>query len=319
MDSHFDPHVLRRFIQAYQRVQPLTIGELWAIAITLRIVLVENLRRLAEGIVIRRAARQEADALADRLLGVNSYKSESAGSVLKYFPDQGPLPTAFAVQLVKRLRDQDPKVMPALLWLDVRLKAQGTTADDIVHEEHQWQGATNVTIRNVIMSMRLMSAIDWAEMFESVSLVDTLLRTNSNFGAMDFATRDLYRHAIEELARGTIHSELEVARRTLEAAKRASILSADEDVTPGHSMDPGYYLIANGRRLFEKSLNFHVPVGEWLRRANAKIGIAGYLSVIAALVLVIVIAALHWGVGCGGNIWILCFLGLVALIPVWMV
>ena len=38
-DSHFDPDILRRFIAAYQRVQPLTIGELWAVAITLRIVL----------------------------------------------------------------------------------------------------------------------------------------------------------------------------------------------------------------------------------------------------------------------------------------
>src|SRR5213594_4304502 len=29
-DSRFDPEALRRFVLAYQRVQPLTIGELWA-------------------------------------------------------------------------------------------------------------------------------------------------------------------------------------------------------------------------------------------------------------------------------------------------
>ena len=39
-DSRFDPEALRRFVAAYQRVQPLTIGELWAVAITLRVVLV---------------------------------------------------------------------------------------------------------------------------------------------------------------------------------------------------------------------------------------------------------------------------------------
>ena len=55
-DSRFDPEVLRRFLAAYQKVQPLTIGELWAVAITMRVVLVENLRRLAEKIV--RAARR---------------------------------------------------------------------------------------------------------------------------------------------------------------------------------------------------------------------------------------------------------------------
>src|SRR5438045_2121543 len=67
-DSLFDAEVLRRFIVAYQTVQPLTIGELWAVAISLRLVLVENLRRLAERMVRARVARQQADELADRLL-----------------------------------------------------------------------------------------------------------------------------------------------------------------------------------------------------------------------------------------------------------
>src|ERR1019366_1455800 len=72
-DSRFDPETLRRFVLAYQRVRPLTIGELWAVAITLRVVLVENLRRLAEAMVRNRTARQEADALADDLLGIGGH------------------------------------------------------------------------------------------------------------------------------------------------------------------------------------------------------------------------------------------------------
>ena len=80
----------------------------------------------------------------------------------------------------------------------------------------------NVTVRNVITSMRLMSAVDWAELFESVSLVDAVLRADSNFAAMDFPTRDRYRHAIEDLARGSAHTELEVARFAIAAAKRAA-------------------------------------------------------------------------------------------------
>ena len=75
-DSRFDAHLLSRFVAAYQRVQPLTIGELWAIAITLRIVLVENLRRAADLIASRRAVRQQADRLADRLLGVGAPLAE---------------------------------------------------------------------------------------------------------------------------------------------------------------------------------------------------------------------------------------------------
>src|SRR6185503_7715215 len=176
-DSRLDPESLRRFVRAYQRVQPLTIGELWAVAITLRIVLVENLRRLAESIVRGRAARQEADALADDLLGVGDATAAPTARGLGRL-EKTPLVTAFAVQLVQRLREQDRAATPALRWLDQRLHAQGTTSDDIVRVEHQRQAAMNVTVRNVITSMSLMSALDWAAFFESVSLVDEVLMTN---------------------------------------------------------------------------------------------------------------------------------------------
>ncbi len=70
----------------------------------------------------------------------------------------------------------------------------------------------NVTVRNVITSMRSVSWFDWAQFVESVSLVDDVLRERSAFGEMDFATRDRYRNAIEELARGSGLTEVDVAR-----------------------------------------------------------------------------------------------------------
>lgn len=123
-DSRFDPEVLRRFVDAYQRVQPLTIGELWALMITLRIVLVENLRRLAQTIVESRAARQEADTLADRLVGAGGHPPVKPEEALTEI-ERAPLAEAFAVQLLQRLRDLSPNVRPVLLWLEQRLSEQG--------------------------------------------------------------------------------------------------------------------------------------------------------------------------------------------------
>ena len=266
-DSRFDPETLRRFVRAYQHVQPLTIGELWAVAITLRVVLVENLRRLAERIVHGRAARQEADTVADRLLGLGGRSTEPAATILGRF-EGAPLATAFAVQLVQRLRDQDPVITPALHWLEEHLAAQGTTVDEMVRLEHQQLAAMNVTVRNVITSMRLISAFDWAEFFESVSLVDAILWTDNGFAAPDFATRDRYRHAIEELSRGSQHTELEVARRAVFQAKGfRSKAQAASDPAGDRRGDPGYYLIANGRVAFEQELGFRMPIKTWLLRA----------------------------------------------------
>jgi cyclic beta-1,2-glucan synthetase len=286
-DSRFDSQMLGKFVQAYQCVQPLTIGELWAVAITLRIVLVENLRRCTERIVSGRAARQEADALANRLLGVGGREAEPPETALKGF-EQTPLPRAFAVQLLQRLRDQDPKVMPALLWLDRRLLAQGTTADELVRAEHHGQGAMNVTVRNVITSMRLISAVDWAEFFESVSHVDAVLRAGSDFALMDFPTRDRYRHAIEELARGSDRPEIEVARLAIAAAKRAAPEGPNRDgATARREHDPGYYLISRGRHALETELGFRALFRDRIVRASAVAGILGYLGTIAAVSAII--------------------------------
>ena len=50
-DSSFEPEIFVSYLNAYQSVQPLSIGELWAVSITLQIVLIENLRRLAQEII----------------------------------------------------------------------------------------------------------------------------------------------------------------------------------------------------------------------------------------------------------------------------
>ena len=312
-DSRFEADMLRRFVLAYQSVQPLTIGELWALAITIRVVLVENLRRLGDLIVGSQTSRDAADALADRLVGADG-KSPATAAELGRLGDL-PLTRSFAVQLAQRLRDEDPATTPALVWLNQRLAAQDTNIDDIVREEHRRQGAANVTIRNIVTSMRLISELDWAEFFEGVSLVDRTLQAGSDFAAMDFPTRDRYRRAVERLSRGSAHSEIDVADAVVRIAGvaggggQASPLAKDP-----RARDPGYYLIGQGRRTFEKELGFRTPVTDWLVRANAEVGVSGYLAAIAVTALLVLAVALLLADASGvgeGAILCLALLGLL--------
>ncbi len=312
-DSRFEPETLQRFVRGFQRVQPLTIGELWAVPIALRVVLVENLRRLAERIVKGRTARHDADALANELLGLG-------GRLARPLAFQGleaaAMPIAFTVELVQRLREQDPESTPALSWLDKQLSALGTSPDELVRVEHQSQAAMNVTVRNVITSMRVMSTFDWAEFFESVSLVDEVLRAESHFGAMDFATRDRYRHAIEDLARRSRRSELDITRQAIARAKRAAEAAQRSGAPPGdRSEDPGYYLISKGRRRFEEELGYRVPLSRRLLRAymsGAEGRYLGSIGIVTGLVLVVPLVQAH---ASGMSPVALALLGLVALIP----
>jgi cyclic beta-1,2-glucan synthetase len=312
-DSRFEPEALQRFVERFQRIQPLTIGELWAVPIALRMVLVENLRRLAERIVNGRGARRNADTLADELLGLGGEPARRLA--FRHF-EAAVLPMAFTVQLVQRLREQDPESTPALAWLGEQLSILGTSPDELVRLEHQRQAAMNVTVRNVITSMRTMSTFDWAEFFESVSLVDATLRASSHFGAMDFATRDRYRHAIEDLAQRSRRTELEVAGEAIARAKHAAPASGPEGTATEHrEEDPGYYLISRGRRGFEREIGYRLPVTQWLLRAyvaGATPGYLGTIGILTGLLAAVPLLATHVS---GVSLVALVLLGLVAWIP----
>jgi len=309
-DSHFDPETLQRFIAAYQQVQPLTIGELWAVAITLRIVLIENLRRLSDQITDGRATRAAADALATRLLASASAKQTLDEEIAAR--GQAPLSEVFAAELAKRLRDQDPRTTPALGWLEEAIGRQGTSIDRVVQHAQQRQGASNVSVRNVITSMRLISDIDWTELFEEVSLVDARLRAGSAFAEMDFPTRNLYRSAIEQLARGSSASELEIAAAALDAAH---VAPAPNQSTDPRVSDPGYHLIGEGRLALERSIDFHAPLGLCLSRFHVRLGIVGYVGAIVLVTALLLSLGLQGLAGVGVTAGWLALLALVAFLP----
>ena len=70
-DGAFDDELLERFLIAYQSTRELTLGELWALPTTLRVVLVENLRRLAEKLATQKAAREIANLICDQFAASN--------------------------------------------------------------------------------------------------------------------------------------------------------------------------------------------------------------------------------------------------------
>ena len=296
-DSRFDPATLTDFVNEYQQVQPLSIGELWAVAISLRLILIENLRRISQRITEASRARETADELADQIFDLGDAITGVAPILAKI--DESAITQQFAVQLIQRLRDQDSHAAQALDWLKTKTDAIGYSFEAAVSDEHHRQGAANVTVRNIVTSMRLISDVNWEVWFDTVSLVDKLLRTHENYGAMDFPSRTIYRTAIEELARGSRASELDIAQRALDLKDH----------------DPGYCLIGAGRAAFEQGLGFKPPVLRRIRSTLKTMGLYGYLGAIG---LITAIALMIAGVvlsGGGLPLAVLALLIVLAVLP----
>jgi cyclic beta-1,2-glucan synthetase len=252
-DSRLDSENIRRFIDAFQKITPLRIGELWALIITLRLALLENLRRLTLRIVFDREKRTQANALAD-LLAKNVGNAEHFKALTKTIPTacKGTidLESAYIAQLAKRLRDQENEHWPAIESLEKHLTEKCSSTELAVRLDHQRQAANQVTVANVITSMRLLSSLDWKPFLEKVLLVDRILETDpeGSYSRMDFLTRDRYRHVIERISKKASASELDVARKVVELAEAAKA-ATPEDLRRSHV---GYYLVDQGVRITEK-------------------------------------------------------------------
>ena len=303
-DSRLDRQQMVRFMNGFQAVAPLTIGELWAWPSMLKLALIENLRRLAEETLEARAAVREADAYVARV--------DAAGQG-KPPPLPKHLHTGYVLQLLQRLREYGPRLSAVRAAVDIHLSAQHMTSEDAIRGEHQRQAAAQVSVANVITSLRLCSALDWSQYFEAVSMVERVLQRDpaGAYGSMDFLSRDRYRQAVEELSEPSGEAQLQVALRAVESARQA----AESGQAADRAAHVGYHLISKGRPGLETDVAYRPRLGRRVRRflfAHATAVYLGSIGLLTALLLGLGLAYLH---GQRASLWVRALAALLLLLP----
>jgi cyclic beta-1,2-glucan synthetase len=181
----------------------LTIGELWAIPIMLRLALVENLRRVAALVAANRINRNLANSWADQMIEVAQKDPKSLILVIADMARSQPdLVSSFVAELARRLQGQSLDLALPLTWIEQRLSESGRNIEQLARAENQQQASDRVSISNTISSLRFLAAMDWRVFVETMSIVEQTLRKDPGdvYDKMDFATRDRYRHAVEKIA-----------------------------------------------------------------------------------------------------------------------
>lgn len=272
-DSHFSLQTLELFVSAYQKTKPFKIGEIWAMPIMLRLVLIENLRRLSVRMNAARLDRIEANHIADRVLDPSQ---QWADADIARLPSR--VSVTFTVQLIHRLRDiEDARAHKTLDWLSAQLEALDMSLEQAVSYEHHRQAAANVTVRNVVKSLRSIADASWPVFFENISIVEQLLRQYPMYGDMDFRSRNIYRDAVECLARGSNKDEGDIVRHCLVLAGNST--SGTDKL--------GQLLIGHDRQQLEADIDFVPDRLVWLRRVLRRIGLPCYIGAVLTLTLAI--------------------------------
>ncbi|MBK8121855.1 MAG: cyclic beta 1-2 glucan synthetase [Sulfuritalea sp.] len=288
-DGRVDAETLSRFVAAYQTVTHLKLGELWAIPIMLRLAVIENLRRVAARIAAGRVERNLAESWADRMVETAEKDPKSLILVIADMARSNPpMVSAFVAELARRLQGRGPALALPLTWIEQRLSESGLTIEQSVQAENQQQASDQVSISNSIGSLRVLGAVDWREFVENLSVVEqTLLEDpDGDYGRMDFATRDRYRHATEEIAKRSRCSEGEVARKAVELALAAATSDADAGA-PDRARHVGFYLVDKGLAELELAAEVRLSSVDAVRRAARRLPLPLYLGSIALVTAIV--------------------------------
>ncbi len=164
-------------------------------------------------------------------------------------------------------------------------------------------------IARSIMALTALAAIPWKDFFDRTSLVDAGLRRDPAgiYENMDFDSCDLYRKAVEKLARYSGQTETEVVQLALAKCRAPPAEARHQHV--------GYWLIGPGQPEMEAACNYRAPLpalAHRIVRSNAQLFYFGALLLFTCVALALP-AALLWDHGAGAA-WLTLGL-LLSLVP----
>jgi cellobiose phosphorylase len=293
--SHGDGRVelesLSRFIAAYQEIAPLTLGELWAIPIMMRLACIENLRRVISGLADQRAYRALANTWADRMIEAAEKDPNNLILVVANMAKSNPpMMSPFVAELTRRLQGQGPALTLPLTWVEQRLSGAGLTTEQLVDSETKLQAADQASVSNSISTLRFLGSTDWRKFVEANSIVESILSEDPSgfYTKMEFLSRDQYRHVIEKIARHSALSEGDVAQQAVK-------LSRDNKQSSGHerASHVGFYLLDKGLPTLELRVKMRFQPMKALQRILESSTLFLYLGAIGLITITLSAFLLH--------------------------
>ena len=285
-DSAFDEGLLIAYLVAYQESRELTLGEVWALPTTLRVVLIENLRRLAERVATHKAAREVANRVCDEL---GAFPLPAVQALHAALQARG-VELMFLAQMWQRLQTQQGAHTAELLsWLQQELPHPAA-----VQAQHNAnQAADNLSVSNAIHALRAIAGADWPDIVARTSRLMGLMLQSPSFTDDSTATRDQALHGVEALARSSGRSEVVVAQALLDlmhSSGQGAAAAAPTGVA-------AHWLQGPGRPQLAHALGMRFDKVWWWQSVLRRVALPAYLGS-----LVLGTAGLMWLVwrGSGG-------------------
>jgi cellobiose phosphorylase len=290
IDGNANEKTISDFIAAYQRHEFLSIEELWLLPLMVKAALLEKLWVVCEKL---NTTRQDWHK-AEQMVGIALKNNEDCEVFKKHINELEELTPAFVEFLIRKLRKKGSKTLWMIDCLDSILAQKSTTTDSFISTDHYNQAVMQVSMANIVNSMRVLSGFNAAMLFERLSEVERILREDpcNVYSSMDSNSRNKYRNIIVKMADRYKTTEINIARTCYELAKEA--IERDNLQLPYSHV--GYYLIGEGRKALSEKLgkdsSDHIQYTESAKKFQVKL----YIWTIIILSLVITCIPLFYSI-----------------------
>ena len=265
-DAKIEYENLEYMLEAYQTKKKLNMDEIWNIGLFIQIALIQNIRQICETIYLSQMQKYKVEIILAKF-----FKDEETNiDVKQILPKKksiiktAQMKNTFIEYMSYKLKKYGRKAYSYLNILEEEVKRAGGDISDIIQKEHFDIAVNKVSIGNSIISLKEISRINFAEIFEKINGVEEILKMDPAriYEKMDNDTKIYYRNSIKEIAQKTKISEIYIARKCLDLCLEEQ---KKEESNNTHNitkqMHIGYYLISDGReKMLSILLNKNVRI-----------------------------------------------------------
>ncbi len=239
-EGNFTSKDLEEYLESYQNKKTLNMDEIWDINLFFKIALIERIREICEKIYASQMQKLKVESIIERLVELKSKEELKFEEQRKILGSYGENSYTFIEYMSYRLKKYGKKGIAYLNILEEEINKRGLTLQEVIKKEHFDVALKKVSIGNAIKSIHALQRMNFSEVFEKINGVEEILKEDASgtYQNMDYKTKEYYRGAIKEIASKTKISEIYIAKKVVELAKKEQKSTKESHI--------GYYLIDEG-------------------------------------------------------------------------
>ena len=285
-DSKINSKNLQNLLFNYQKKKTLSMDEIWNLGLFIQICIIENIRNICEKIYSSQIQKYKVENIIERLVENKKKEELRFKNLFNYnakINEYSKLKEPFIEYMSYKLRKYGKKGYTFLNILEEQVNKMGTEISEVIKKEHFDIAVKKVSMGNSITSIKTLSRISFIDIFEEINKVDYILKKDpiNVYEKMDYKTKIEYRNVIKQISKKTKISEVYIANKILEFAKKA--LEENKEEKACHI---GYYLIGNGKIKLLEDLK-----GKKIKRLSSvqKMKIYVFIKILLSIIFSIIV------------------------------